>query len=38
MNGAAAGSFLETAAHTAASLYERYQNLHERYQPSQEEA
>ena len=38
MNGAAAGTFLETAAHTAQSLYKRYQNLHERYEPPQEEA
>lgn len=38
MNGAAAGAFLETAAHTAQSLFKRYQNLHERYEPSHEEA
>ncbi|MFY9143133.1 pyruvate:ferredoxin (flavodoxin) oxidoreductase [Sulfuricurvum sp.] len=34
MNGASAGTFLETAAHTAQSLYKRYQNLHERYEPT----
>ncbi len=37
MNASAAGSYLKTAAHTAQSLYKRYQNLHEHYQPSQEE-
>ncbi|MFC2073492.1 thiamine pyrophosphate-dependent enzyme, partial [Campylobacterota bacterium] len=37
MNVAAAGAYLKTASHTAKSLYKRYQNLHERYQPSQEE-
>lgn len=37
MNAASAGSFLSTAAHTAQSLYARYQNLHEYYEPAQEE-
>ena len=37
MNVVAAGSYLKTAAHTAQSLYKRYQNLHERYQPTQKE-
>jgi pyruvate-ferredoxin/flavodoxin oxidoreductase len=37
MNSASAGTFLETAAHTAQSLYKRYQNLHERYEPNHEE-
>lgn len=33
----AAGSYLNTAAHTAQSLYKRYQNLYEYYQPKQKE-
>ncbi|MCW8822001.1 MAG: pyruvate:ferredoxin (flavodoxin) oxidoreductase, partial [Sulfurovum sp.] len=37
MNVVAAGDYLKTATHTAQSLYKRYQNLHARYQPSQEE-
>lgn len=37
MNAASAGSFLSTAAHTAQSLYARYQNLHAYYEPAQEE-
>jgi pyruvate-ferredoxin/flavodoxin oxidoreductase len=37
MNAEAAGTYLKTAAHTAQSLYQRYQNLHERYQPTQKE-
>lgn len=37
MNAVAARSYLETAAHTAQSLYKRYQNLYERYQPTQKE-
>jgi pyruvate-ferredoxin/flavodoxin oxidoreductase len=37
MNAASAGSYLKTAAHTAQSLYKRYQNLHEYYQPTQKE-
>ncbi len=37
MNVVAAGTYLKTATHTAHSLYKRYQNLHERYQPTQEE-
>jgi len=37
MNVVAAGSYLKTAAHTAQSLYKRYQTLHEHYQPTQEE-
>lgn len=36
MNAVAAGTFLKTAAHTAQSLYARYQNLHEYYEPTQE--
>lgn len=36
MNGVSAGNFLKTAAHTAKSLYERYQNLHAYYQPHTE--
>jgi len=37
MNKDAAESFLTTASHTAQSLYARYQNLHEYYQPTLEE-
>ncbi len=37
MNVVAAGTYLKTATHTAQSLYKRYQNLHERYQPTKEE-
>ncbi len=37
MNVVAAGDYLTTAAHTAQSLYKRYQNLHEHYQPTQKE-
>ncbi len=37
MNVVAAGTYLKTAAHTAQSLYKRYQNLYEHYQPTQEE-
>ena len=37
MNAESAGSYLKTAAHTAQSLYKRYQNLHEYYQPTQKE-
>lgn len=37
MNKEAAGSFLTSASQTAQSLYRRYQNLHDYYQPSQEE-
>jgi len=37
MNLTTASSYLETASHTAQSLYKRYQNLHAYYQPSQEE-
>ncbi len=37
MNAVSAGVFLETAAHTAKSLYSRYKNLHEYYEPAQEE-
>jgi pyruvate-ferredoxin/flavodoxin oxidoreductase len=36
MNQSAAGDFLGTAAHTAQTLYKRYVNLHEHYQPSEE--
>ena len=37
MNAVAAGSYLKTAAHTAESLYKRYQNLHEHYKPTPKE-
>ncbi|HSR74078.1 MAG TPA: pyruvate:ferredoxin (flavodoxin) oxidoreductase, partial [Sulfurovum sp.] len=37
MNAESAGSYLKTAAHTAQSLYKRYQNLYAHYQPTQEE-
>ncbi|WP_223890407.1 pyruvate:ferredoxin (flavodoxin) oxidoreductase [Sulfurovum sp. TSL6] len=37
MNADSAGSYLKTAAHTAQSLYKRYQNLYEYYQPTQKE-
>ncbi|MDD5717563.1 MAG: pyruvate:ferredoxin (flavodoxin) oxidoreductase [Sulfuricurvum sp.] len=37
MNSLSASSFLKTAAETAASLYERYSNLHHRYEPLHEE-
>ncbi|MDD2266682.1 pyruvate:ferredoxin (flavodoxin) oxidoreductase [Sulfuricurvum sp.] len=37
MNKDAADSYLATAAQTAQSLYHRYQNLHQYYQPSEEE-
>jgi pyruvate-ferredoxin/flavodoxin oxidoreductase len=37
MNATTAAAYLETAAHTAHSLYARYKNLHEYYQPAQEE-
>ena len=37
MNADAAGSYLKTAAHTAETLYKRYQNLYEHYQPIQKE-
>ncbi|GIT97512.1 pyruvate-flavodoxin oxidoreductase [Sulfurovum sp. TSL1] len=37
MNAESAESYLETAAHTAQSLYKRYQNLYEYYQPRQKE-
>lgn len=37
MNPTAAGVYLKTASHTAESLYKRYQNLHERYQPTLQE-
>jgi len=37
MNVVAAGDYLKTAAKTAQSLYKRYQNLHEHYQPTQKE-
>lgn len=37
MNAVSAGVFLKTASHTAHSLYERYKNLHEYYQPSSQE-
>ncbi len=33
MNAESAGSYLQTAAHTAQALYKRYQNLYEHYQP-----
>ncbi|MDD2780504.1 pyruvate:ferredoxin (flavodoxin) oxidoreductase [Sulfuricurvum sp.] len=36
MNAVSAVSFLTTAAHTAQSLYARYKNLHEYYEPAQE--
>ncbi|DAB38757.1 MAG: pyruvate:ferredoxin (flavodoxin) oxidoreductase [Sulfuricurvum sp. GWF2_44_89] len=38
MNALSAGTFLQTAAHTAESLYARYQNLHAYYEPSSKEA
>lgn len=38
MNALSAGTFLKTAAHTAESLYARYQNLHAYYEPSSKEA
>ncbi|MCX6073296.1 MAG: pyruvate:ferredoxin (flavodoxin) oxidoreductase [Campylobacterales bacterium] len=38
MNPISAVAFLDTAAHTAQSLYKRYQSLHEHYQPKNEEA
>ena len=37
MNTLSATTYLETAAHTAHSLYARYKNLYEYYQPTQEE-
>jgi pyruvate-ferredoxin/flavodoxin oxidoreductase len=37
MNAVSAGVFLKTASHTAHSLYERYKNLHEYYEPSSQE-
>ncbi|EIF51598.1 MULTISPECIES: pyruvate:ferredoxin (flavodoxin) oxidoreductase [Sulfurovum] len=37
MNAESAGSYLKTAAHTAQTLYKRYQNLYEHYQPIQKE-
>ncbi|HEY9129212.1 MAG TPA: pyruvate:ferredoxin (flavodoxin) oxidoreductase, partial [Sulfurovum sp.] len=37
MNAVSAGTYLKTAAQTAQSLYKRYQNLQERYQPAQQE-
>src|SRR3989339_1297915 len=37
MNALSAGTFLQTAAHTAGSLYARYQNLHAYYEPSTKE-
>jgi pyruvate-ferredoxin/flavodoxin oxidoreductase len=37
MNPNSAATFLQTASHTAQSLYERYQNLHTYYQPIKEE-
>ena len=37
MDAVAAVSYLKTAANTAQSLYKRYQNLHEHYQPTQKE-
>lgn len=37
MNTTHAGAYLKTASNTAQSLYKRYQNLHEHYQPTQEE-
>lgn len=37
MNAVSAESFLTTAAHTAQSLYARYQNLHHYYEPKAEE-
>ncbi len=33
----AAGAFLKTAAHTAQSLFARYENLHQHYEPKKEE-
>jgi pyruvate-ferredoxin/flavodoxin oxidoreductase len=38
MNLLSAGTFLKTAAHTAESLYARYQNLHAYYEPTSKEA
>jgi len=38
MNAVSAGHYLETAAHTAESLYARYKNLQAHYEPSSEEA
>ena len=37
MNKASADTYLVTATHEAQSLYKRYQNLHEYYQPAKEE-
>jgi pyruvate-ferredoxin/flavodoxin oxidoreductase len=37
MNAVAAGTYLKTAAQTAQSLYKRYQDLQEHYQPTQKE-
>ena len=37
MNAVSAGTYLKTAAHNAQSLYKRYQNLYEHYQPTQKE-
>lgn len=37
MNAISAGEFLETASHTAKSLFQRYQNLHDYYEPKLEE-
>ncbi len=37
MNADSAGSYLKTAAHTAQTLYKRYQDLYEHYQPREKE-